>query len=462
MTLPMTLRKTSTLASAVVVAALMLAPGITRARTQATAWLAAQRAAMDRSEKIMAEANTRPTLLGQYRAMMAAAAAAPADDCAFNLIFSQYLSWYQTFVGDYPNAQISYSVGEPAQPGDAPSPLLGGWHAEPATTALTGLARGYQAVFFNEAHNVPLTRTLTVQMLAPLRKLGFDWFAVETLYHTDPGLQKRGYATAHSGFYTREPIYAEMVRTALRLGYKVIAYEDQAPGSGDPRERAQAQQIYDQVFKRDPKARLVVNAGYAHIKESGLYLGGRSMAQHLEALSGIDALTVEQTMLTPHPQSSQDHPWYTAVMARPHPVQPFVFVDGAGRPWSLRKGYDVSVFFPPATLRRERPDWLALGGLRRPYFVSGADTCRENFPCLVEAFYQGEDDDAVAADRMLFDPPPNPPPQSDRLRAGRGATSGELWLRPGVYRLRLTGADARILLRRNITVRAGKAGAAVR
>ncbi len=416
------------------------------------AWREAQVAAAERSERIMANAARRKNLLAQYQVMMDAASSADPEDRAFNIIFSQYLSWYQSFIGDYPNAQASYSISQPAQPDDAPSPLAAGWQMQDARDAIARLAKGRQVVLFNEAHNVPLTRTLTVAMLATLRAEGFNYFAVETLYGDDHALAKRGYVTADSGFYTREPIYAEMVRTALKLGFTVVAYESDQPGTADERERAQARNLYERVFRHDPKARLVVNAGYAHIQESGAYLGGRSMAQYLQQLDGIDALTVEQTMLIPHPKATQDHPWYTAVMAAHHADEPFVFVDHDGKPWSLRPGYDVSVFFPPPRMRRERPTWLSLWGLRRPYFVSGDTACAQRWPCLVEALPANEGDDAVAADRLLFDPPPNPPPLHDRVRPLRGATTGELYLRPGDYRLRITGADGRISVSQSVHI----------
>lgn len=418
------------------------------------AWYDAQVAAAERSERIMANASRRKDLLSQYQVMMDAASSASPEDRAFNVIFSQYLSWYQSFVGDYPDAQASYSISQPAQPDDAPSPLSDGWRMQNAREAIARLAKGRQAIFFNEAHNVPLTRTLTVAMLAELRAQGFDYFAVETLYGDDHALTRRGYVTASSGFYTREPIYAEMVRTALQLGFTVVAYESDQPGSADERERAQARNLYDRVFRLHPKARLVVNAGYAHILESGAFLGGRSMSQYLQQLDGIDALTVEQTMLIPHPQATQDHPWYTAVMATHHSDEPFIFVNHDGKPWSLRPGYDVSVFFPPPRMRRGRPTWLTLLGLRRPYFVSGESACAERWPCLVEALPSNEGDDSVAADRLLFDPPPNPPPLHDRVRPLRGATSGELYLRPGNYRLRITNGDGRVSVNQNVHIQA--------
>lgn len=423
----------------------------THAQT-AEQWRAAQVAAADKSEQIMREANKRKGLLAQYRVMMDAASGDDMQDRAFAVIFSQYLSWYQTYIGDYPHAESSFSVQESLQDGDRPSPLDGGYQPRPALEAIPELAKHYQAVFFNEAHNVPLTRTLTVQLLSRLRQEGFDYFAVETLYATDTQLQSRGYPVEDSGFYTNEPIYAEMVRTALRLGFKVIAYEAEAGGSGDARESEQARHIYEQVFKKDPKARLVVNAGYAHIVETGTYLGGSSMAEHLFKLTGIDPLTVEQTMLIPHPSADHDHPYYTAVMEKLHPTEPIVFVQPSGKPWSLRPGYDVSVFFPPGQMRRGRPTWLTLGGLRKPYFVSGDRPCKNDWPCLVEARYADEGPDAIPADRMLFDPPPQPAPFHDRIRPAQGATSGELYLRPGSYILTFTDQDNHTLEKRRIKV----------
>ncbi|CAM5507450.1 hypothetical protein [Rhodanobacter lindaniclasticus] len=110
----------------------------------------------------------------------------------------------------------------------------------------------------------------------------------------------------------------------------------------------------------------MVDAGYAHILEEGDFQGGMSMAEHLYKLTHLDVLTVEQTMLYGHPAASDDHPYYTPVMDRLHPKEPLVFISKSGQPWSLRPGYDVSVWFPPQTLRRGRPTWLDLGGERMP------------------------------------------------------------------------------------------------
>ncbi|MEW9623506.1 hypothetical protein [Rhodanobacter geophilus] len=414
-------------------------------------WQALQLAAAGKSDRIMAAANRHKGLLAQYQAMRDAYDKDKSP--AFRLIFGQYISWYQSFIGDYPDAAASFSIKQVPARDDAPSPLgLPGYHAHPALAAIPQLAKAYPVVLLNEAHNVALTRSLTVQLLGRLREEGFDYFAAETLYQADTGLQARGYPVDKSGFYTEEPVCAEMVRTALKLGFKVVAYEAGPDASGDAREAAQARNLYEAVFKRDPRARLVVDAGYGHIVKSGRYLGGSSMAEHLYKLTGLPMLSVEQTVLYPHALASDDHPIYAAVMQQLHPDVPIVFTSTAGKPWSLRPGYDVSVFFPPIHRVRGRPDWLALGGLRQPAFVDGA-RCQQHFPCLVEARYADESDDAIPADRMVLDRVPLFGTLDMRMTINaQGVPGSDLYLRPGKYRLRFSAEDGDPLYHRNITV----------
>ena len=435
-------------------ALLLAALGMPGHAQSATQWHAEQIAASTKSERIMREADKRKGLLAQYQVMRYAYAADKQP--AFRLIFGQYLSWYQTFIGDYPDAASSFSIKQTRLDDDHASPLSDSrWHARPALAAIPELASKYQLVYLNEAHNIPLTRTLTVQLLSKLRQEGFDYFAVETIYQTDTKLQSRGYPTSASGFYTEEPISAEMVRTALKLGYKVLGYEALSDATGDAREAEQARNIYNHVFKQDPHARLVVEAGYAHVQKTGEFLSGSSMAEHLFKLSGINGLSVEQTMMIPHPVNDDDHPDYTAIIEKFHPTAPIVFEDDAGKPWTLRPGYDVSVIFPQDKLLRGRPTWLSIGGLRQPFYVSG-DRCEHHYPCMVAARYADEGADAIPADRMVLDPVPLNASMTDRIRQGQGAPAGELYLRPGQYNLTIVNENDEQIFARNITVPAGK------
>ncbi|TDR43231.1 hypothetical protein DFR29_107244 [Tahibacter aquaticus] len=416
----------------------------------AASWKEQQIAAAEKSESILRQTEKVRGLLAQYQIMRAAYAA--DESKAFRLIFGQYLSWHQSYLGLHEDALQSFSIQQISDKQDAPSPLEGDWQLQPAVDVIARLAQGQRAVFFNEAHNAAITRSLTVEMLPRLKALGFTHFAAETLYETDHKLAQRGYANDDSGFYTQEPVYAEMVRTALKLGFIVVPYEAASDATGDAREREQARNLYQRVFKDNADARLVVNAGYAHIVESGKYLGGASMAQHFRKMTRIDPLTIEQTMLIPHTQLGQDHAYYRALLAKSPPKQPGVFVAADGKPWTLRPDqYDLSVVLPPFTRENGRESWLSLDGARVPYSVDG-EICRNSMPCLLEARYQGDGDDAIPADRIVIGLRDNSLSNTEQKFRTIDQLRTDLYLRPGKYRLRATNADNQVVTTQNITV----------
>jgi hypothetical protein len=110
-------------------------------------WRAQQLAAADKSDTIMRDAQKQPGLLAQYLRMQLAYDS--NRERAFQLIFGQYLSWYQTYIGDYNGARSSFSIAQPAQDNDAPPPANGGYQLRPAADVILEMAKGRQAVFFN-------------------------------------------------------------------------------------------------------------------------------------------------------------------------------------------------------------------------------------------------------------------------------------------------------------------------
>lgn len=134
--------------------ALLIACMSAAAFAQSTSqWKARQIEASRKSEQIMHEADKHKGLLTRYQVMRYAYAA--DKDPAFRLIFGQYLSWYQTFIGDYPDAAASSSIKQPLEKDDSPSPLSSSdYCVHPALQAIPELAKNYQLVLLNEAHNV--------------------------------------------------------------------------------------------------------------------------------------------------------------------------------------------------------------------------------------------------------------------------------------------------------------------
>lgn len=370
-------------------------------------------------------------------------------------------------------------------------PQAASWQAADAVDTITELARDRRIVMVNEAHHDAHTRELTLALLPRLRAMGFTYFAAEALDERDTALMKRGYPVTSSGSeYLHEPLYGDIVREAIKLGYVIVPY-DSAGATAQDREDGQARNLYERVLAKDSKARLFVHAGYAHIdKQIGRLGAVKPMAMQLRELSGITPLSIDQTdVREENPESETDIYYefkhalrkyesllpriqprldgggpgdapqkptvdaYERIASAFHPEHAIVLVQTSDHaPWSARPGlYDLNVILPPANSvpssysqgplqlsidgedhavlppanKGHRPDWLTLDRKRVPVTVD-TEFCAGKFPCLVEARYAGESDDAVTADRYLF-------LQKDARNS--------LYLRPGEYRLRTVDAN---------------------
>ena len=335
------------------------------------------------------------------------------------------------------------------------------WQAVDAAAAITALSSNHRIVLINEAHHDANTRVLTLALLPRLRALGFNYFAAEALSDEDPELMRRGYPIEQSGTeYLHEPLYGDIIREAIRLGFIIVPYDSTA--SGEAREIEQENNLYQKVFAKDPGARLFVHCGYAHIDKATGRLGDiKPMAMGLKALTGFDPVSIDQTQFLEVMTDQTDA--YHQLISAFHPTQPVILVNRKnGSPWSAApKLYDVSVILPLSVSLSSfgvasedkhvgdlshlshdlvnardmhRPNWLTLSGDRSAISVS-ADLCRRHFPCIVEARYVDESDDAIAADRYVFFEP---------------YTESKLYLRQGRYRLRVMDRDSKILSEQTI------------
>ncbi|MFC4762471.1 hypothetical protein [Dyella koreensis] len=353
------------------------------------------------------------------------------------LIAQQLLATVENELGLYDEAVRDFPFDNRVPfKGDLPQP--GEWQADDAVEAITKLATDRHIVMINEAHHDAHTRALTLALLPRLRAEGFTHFAAEALSDSDAGLMQRGYPVVASGTeYLHEPLYGEIVRQAIKLGFVVVPYESEV-GDLAEREAGQARQLYRKVFQADPKARLFVHAGYAHIDKVVGNLGGKvqPMAMLLKRLSGFDPLTIDQTRWRDI-GSDVGSANYRQLIALYQPQGPVVLRRRTdGTPWSSDPAaHDLDVLLPPVGHQR-RPRWLSLDGLRTSHLIT-TDLCAKHIPCVVEARYAEESDDAIPADRYTF------------LNVD---SMNSLFLYPGAYHLRSWDADGRTLIQRNITV----------
>lgn len=277
---------------------------------------------------------------------------------------------------------------------------LEGYESVDALDAILRASDAAQIILINEAHHVPQHRAFTYELLKALRRKGFTHFAAETLSEEDTSLNERGYPKRMTGYYTNEPLYGELVRVALKLGYRVVPYEWTGEYTPDNREQGQAKNLVDRILKESPKARILVHAGYAHIEESGTLVGAKTMAQRLKEITGIDPFTIDQTEMTQRSSPEYEHPLYRYLTGKKLISRPTIYRNARGEWWALIKGkVDATLFHPRSVYRGGRPTWASLGTDRRPYRLPG-NICGSAARCLVRARFEAESDDAVAVDQV--------------------------------------------------------------
>ncbi|HYD27031.1 hypothetical protein [Brevundimonas sp.] len=309
------------------------------------------------------------------------------------------------------------------------------YEAVEAVEAIARAAADRRVVMLNEAHNASRHRALLGRLLPRLRADGFTHLAAEAFTPAVATLARGDPVGMGVGWYVQDPVFAEAVREALALGYRLVAYEqrEEQRASGSPlsnanfvsREQAQADNLAA-VLAREPDAKVLVFAGYGHIAEQ---TGGGMFAARFRRDTGIDPLTVGQSGVGAFGPHVEDAPPVRALLERFRPDGAVVLMPKSPQPGALTgEETDLIVLHPSVADVDGRPGWLARDAERRrqPIEVpAGAG------PRLLQALHHGDPDPAIPADQFLV---PN-----------EGGAS-VLWLRPGRYRIRLETAAGFVAL----------------
>jgi hypothetical protein len=265
-------------------------------------------------------------------------------------------------------------------------------------------AAKHRVVIINESHTVTRHRDFNRKLIAALRPLGFSVLAAETFANTDePGADtvdmhaELPYIHQDLGWYSREPVFAAMLREAKGLGYRFAAYEQvydpdrvRPESDGDwridirDRETEQAQNLAAILKGIAPEEKLVVHVGYSHAREAAVVdedgWDDAWMAARLKRDHGIDPLTIDQTYC----RGSSD-----TVRLAPSSA------DKQG--W-----FDLYVDHPAVKLRHGRPEWRFANG-QLPVAIPESLRPTDG-PLVIEAFAEGDPDDAVPVDRIWAEP----------------------------------------------------------
>jgi len=155
------------------------------------------------------------------------------------------------------------------------------------------LSKNTRVVMLNENHWYPNHRILAKKLLRPLKEIGYSYLAVEAINkEKDTSLNSRGFPIKSTGYYTREPFFSDFIREAIKMGYKIVSYDE---FESEDRELSQAKNIYG-IIEQNPNAKIFVYAGLDHIYESNPN-NKKRMSAYFKELSGINPLTIDQAHL---------------------------------------------------------------------------------------------------------------------------------------------------------------------
>jgi hypothetical protein len=314
-----------------------------------------------------------------------------------------------TRVTDVENRQIGKSIQ-----------LLKNIKNADAKRFISFIAPNYSVIMLNEAYNKPLHRAFAYSLLDDLYKRGFRYLAMEMLNpKPDQELTKLTYKTGH---FATEPVAGEMIRLALELGYKLVAYEDPKANEHTPTERDSIQALHiAQILKQDPEAKIFVYAGYGHIAEKNTSPDFIPMGMAFKKLTGIDPLTIDQTDMCEESNFSYGKAFYNAYLDKFPITSPSIPLEN-DEPVNVTGTtlYDLTVIHPKTTYNYSRPIWLGLSNRRQPVSIKPSAN-KDIF--LVQAYYQFESFGTVPGKVV--------PADQTYFSAGKGYYT--LYLRRGLY-----------------------------
>ena len=268
-------------------------------------------------------------------------------------------------------------------------------------------AASHRVVMVTEQHHVSTERLLTLELLRPLYEQGFRYLAAEALWAGEDQLNRRGHPIRETGYYVSDVVFGEMLREAIAIGYEVVPYEasqeemqptDTMTGQ-QARDYWQAQNLIAVMIEQDPGAKVLVHCGYAHLQEVARPTW-TPMAYYFREATGLDPLTVDQTLFAERGTEKLEHPWRLAAEARGLvDDRPVVLVDGQGDLLPVEPAdRDIKVLRPRTEHLNGRPEWMTMGGRRDAVAVRTPECVEE--ACVVEAFNVAWEERAVPYDRV--------------------------------------------------------------
>lgn len=250
-------------------------------------------------------------------------------------------------------------------------------------------------IIINEAHHNNMHRVFTTSLLQGLYDNGYRFFGLEAL--ADSLINDRKFPVMESGFYTKEPQMANLLKEALKIGFVLFEYEAAAGKNGKEREIEEADNIV-RLISKNPNSKFLIHCGWDHVIE-GTPVNKKwekAMAGRLKEKTNIDPFTIDQVAYSEKGDSKFISPYVFIA----NPKKSAIMVNGSGKLFNGGETIDQTdcrIIHPITEFLNDRPSWLLLDGQRKAYAIPKSKITE--YPILVLAYRKNEyEQNGVPAD----------------------------------------------------------------
>jgi len=307
-------------------------------------------------------------------------------------------SYAYTFIGDYVQAIAAFDIHVSW---GVDSLDLTHLDVKPAIERIVDEARNQQIVIISESHLKPQHSIFAKELIISLTEHGFNHLGLEAFGSdstredqlSDTMLNVRGFVDFETtGYYTREPQMADLVRTAAQSGYKLFAYEREMKLPNKTRDEMHADNFI-RYLKKHPSDKFVIVCGWHHAIESKLTSRGpQRMAYYLKEKYQVDPLTVYQDNFTERIIYNEHE-----ILAELRIDKPSVFVENNNQIARLTNKVDIEVLHPKTKYISGRPGWLFQDESYKEYDLD-RDLIDMELPLFLKAYKFGEQENGTPID----------------------------------------------------------------
>lgn len=247
-------------------------------------------------------------------------------------------------------------------------------------------AKNEKLIIINEAHHNIKHRVFTTSLLQGLYDNGYRFFGLEAL--SDTSINNRKFPVLESGYYTKEPQMANLLKEAIKIGFTLFDYETDDYSNNKEREIGQADNII-RIINENPNSKYLIHCGWDHVNESTPRNKSweKAMAGRLKEKTNIDPFTIDQITYSEKGDTKYISPYITITNSE----KPLIMINENGKAFNGKKTNDKTdcrIIHPVTKYTNNRPDWLLMEGKRKQYSIP---KCKiSEFPILVFAYRKNE------------------------------------------------------------------------